>query len=215
MRENFQCAACSASLRYRNQGDAILRAHGDRYATVAELVEDQDFRRLSIYEPGMIGPFRRLFERLPSYVTSYYWEDVEAGAEHDGVRCEDLEALTFKDGSFDLVISSDIFEHVRHPRTGFEEIYRVLRPGGRHIFTVPMSWPFSGASVARVDTSGPEDVLLLPAVYHGSPHDPRGSLVYTDFGMDLPDTLAAIGYRVLVVHGFRHAVTMVAERPTA
>jgi hypothetical protein len=65
-----------------------------------------------------------------------------------------------------------------------------------------------------VDTSGDEDRLLKPPVYHGSPKDPRGSLVYTDFGADLPARLTAMGYEVSVHHGPERVFTYVMRRPS-
>ena len=87
------------------------------------------------YEPGIIGPFRKYLRRLAGYSSSYYWDRVRPGRKHKGTRCEDLQALTFADDSFDLAIS-DIFEHIREPFRAFEELRRVLKPGGRHIFRV-------------------------------------------------------------------------------
>jgi SAM-dependent methyltransferase len=212
-RETHECRGCGASLRYRLQARAIAATCGDPDLSLAKLVEQPSFRGLAIYEPGIIGPFRRLLRDLPGYVNSYYWPDVEPGAERDGVRCEDLRDLTFPDESFDLVVSSDIFEHVRGPMRGFAEIFRVLRPGGHHIFTVPLTWPLPGTTEARVDYSGPEDVHLVPPEYHGSPTDPRGSLVYTDFGMDLPEQLRELGFETSTRHGYRHAITFVSWKP--
>jgi SAM-dependent methyltransferase len=134
------------------------------------------------------------------------------GKERDGIRCEDLRDLTFQDDAFDLVISSDIFEHVRDPMRAFAEVFRVLRPGGFHIFSVPLRWPFPPRTKARVDWSGPEDVFLCPPTYHGSPTDPEGSLVYTDFGMDLPEELRGVGFVTQVHHGHRQAVTFVSRK---
>jgi SAM-dependent methyltransferase len=110
------------------------------------------------------------------------------GEVRDGVRCEDLMRLSFADQSFDLVVTSDIFEHVRHPYQAFEEVYRVLHDGGMHIFTVPCRWPMRERTVSRVDVSGPEDVFVEEPMYHG-PH-----LVYNDFGLDLLDRLDAVGF---------------------
>jgi SAM-dependent methyltransferase len=213
-RESHECQACGASLRYRFQASAIAATYGYPGGTLAELCERASFRSLAIYEPGIIGPFRRWLRELPGYVNSYYWPDVAPGEERDGVRCEDLRSLTFADDSFDLAISSDIFEHVRGPTRAFAELFRVLRPGGRHIFTVPLGWPLQATTRARVDYSGPEDVFIVPPEYHGSPTDPRGSLVYTDFGMDLPEELRGLGFETVAHHGYRQAVTFVARKPT-
>jgi SAM-dependent methyltransferase len=213
IRESYPCPACGATLRYRHQAGVLLSLYArEGSRCLRELAGEQAFSALAIYEPGIIGPFRRLFAGLPSYTTSYYWPDVAPGELHEGVRCEDLHALTFAGESFDLVISSDIFEHVRRPLLAFAEVRRVLRPGGRHVFTVPLKWPVTERTVPRVDVGGPEDVHLLPPVYHGSPRDPQGSLVYNDFGTDLVQTLAALGLATRIVEGLMHNVTFVSVR---
>jgi SAM-dependent methyltransferase len=145
-----------------------------------------------VFEPGIIGPFRRVLKGKGNYLNSFYWTDVEPGGFRGGVVCEDLMNLTMVDNTFDIVITSDIFEHIRKPMNAFREICRVLKFGGRHIFTVPAQEPLRKRTCARVDTSSDEDVFLMPEVYHGSGDGGR-SLVYTDFGLDLLENLAAIG----------------------
>ena len=166
LRENYLCGGCGASLRYRLQARAIAAAFGWPDVPLARLVKEPFFRELVIYEPGMIGPFRYLLMELPGYLNSYYWPDVALGEVHEGIRCEDLRSLTFADESMDLVVSSDIFEHVRGPMQGFAELFRVLRPGGCHIFTVPLLWPLPSITKSRVDYSGPEDLFLDSPEYH-------------------------------------------------
>ena len=46
-------------------------------------------------------------------------------------------ALSYDDASIDLILSSDVFEHVPDPYRAHAEVHRVLRPGGHHVFTVP------------------------------------------------------------------------------
>ena len=62
-------------------------------------------------------------------------------------------------------------------------------------------------------TCGPDDKFLVPPVYHGSPVDPQGSLVYTDFGMDLPENLRELGFETVTHHGYRNAITFVSRKP--
>jgi len=193
IRETYECPTCRSSLRYRAQAAAILEAFADQEVrTLVELFATTRWRSLDIYEPGIVGSYRKYLKTNPRYVQSFYWPDVPLGQSRNGMRCEDLMQLTFADASFDLVITSDIFEHIRKPAVAFRELRRILRPGGWHIFTVPAQEPFAQRSVARVDTSTSEDVLILPAVYHGS-GDGGKSLVYNDFGQDLLDTLNDLG----------------------
>lgn len=47
------------------------------------------------------------------------------------------ENLPFPEGTFDTVLCSQMLEHVLDPRKCLEEIYRVLKPEGRLLLTVP------------------------------------------------------------------------------
>jgi SAM-dependent methyltransferase len=189
IRESFRCQACRSVLRYQGQARAIVRHFArNGISSFAALCEDADFRDLKIWEPGELGPLRRYLGGLPGYETSSYLPDVPPGTVHDGVRCENLMALTYPSESFDLVITSDVFEHVRHPYVGFAEVYRVLRPGGVHVFSVPGTWPLRDETTVMVDTSGDEDILLMEPEYH------RHHLVYNKFGSDMLYGLAAIGF---------------------
>ena len=49
----------------------------------------------------------------------------------------DSEDIPFKDSEFDLVVISEVMEHLRFPRHALVEIARVLRPGGRIVGSVP------------------------------------------------------------------------------
>ncbi|MDA1074799.1 MAG: methyltransferase domain-containing protein, partial [Proteobacteria bacterium] len=95
--------------------------------------------------------------------------------------------------ALDLVVTSDIIEHVRKPTAVFKQIRRILKSGGHHVFTVPLQHPLREQSVVRVDTTGPTDRPLQPARYHGDGKGGR-SLVYTDFGADIVDMLNKTGF---------------------
>jgi SAM-dependent methyltransferase len=55
----------------------------------------------------------------------------------DKVHHVSPEKLSFADNSFDLVISVDVHEHLAEPAEFTRELYRVSRPNGRVIVTVP------------------------------------------------------------------------------
>jgi SAM-dependent methyltransferase len=49
-------------------------------------------------------------------------------------------ALPFPDASFHLVLSFDVFEHIRDTDAHLREVARVLAPGGRYLLQTPNKW---------------------------------------------------------------------------
>ena len=189
VRESYRCQSCEASLRHRGQAQAIIDIYGNEDTkSIKKLVTNKLFRETIIYEPGIIGPLRKYLNNFPNYSQSYFWEDIPLGESKKGIQNQNLECLTFNDNSIELIITADIFEHIRKPWTAFKEIHRVLKPGGRHVFTVPLQYPLPLKTIYRVDTSTEEDIHNLPEHYHIA-GDGGKSLVYTDFGADMLDYL--------------------------
>ena len=58
-----------------------------------------------------------------------------------GLSVADVTSLPFKDGYFDLVICSEVLEHIEAHRIAVEEIVRVLKPGCNLVVSVPRYWP--------------------------------------------------------------------------
>jgi len=54
------------------------------------------------------------------------------------VRQGDVCAMPFAEADFDLVLATDIVEHVDDDVLALREIYRVLKPSGRALLTVPV-----------------------------------------------------------------------------
>lgn len=55
--------------------------------------------------------------------------------------------IPFEDGSFDIVYSCQVFEHVRHPEAVLREIFRVLAPGGTFLGSVSYLEPYHSFSL--------------------------------------------------------------------
>ena len=178
MREYYRCLWCRATPRYR----AFNLVLEDRFP---------GWRNLSIHESSPGGAMSEKLARLcPAYVASDYHPGQPLGLTCGRSRNEDLQQMTFPDASFDLVITLDVFEHLPFPEQAFREIARTLKPGGAHLFTVPCD--FTSDTVIRASVSTTGDLIHHhPPVYHGNPIDEKGSLVFRDWGHDLPDVIRA------------------------
>ncbi|MEJ2157981.1 MAG: class I SAM-dependent methyltransferase [Desulfobacteraceae bacterium] len=57
------------------------------------------------------------------------------------LACADISRLPFKDGSIDLVICSEVLEHIHQDDMAIRECIRVLKPGKHLVVSVPRRWP--------------------------------------------------------------------------
>jgi arylsulfatase len=192
-----RCPICLGTKRSRDLAKTILKTYlKDETLSLAEGLDH--LKDLMIYEAQASGPIHDYLCKLPKYICSEYFDDIPLGSmNNSGIRCEDLERLTFPDNSFDLVITQDVFEHIMNPERAFKEIYRVLKPGGCHIFTIPFHE--GRKTVRRVKREEGKNVFILPPVYHIDPLRESGSLVYTDFGEDIIDDLNSLGIPTEIV----------------
>jgi SAM-dependent methyltransferase len=130
-----------------------------------------------------------------SYVSSEFIDPgLESGQTRDGILHVDVQATHFKDESFDLVLSSEVLEHVPRPLVAMEEAFRVLKPGGFFIFTAPFYLHrFTNEIRALVDEQGVTTYLRRPW-YHDDPMHADGALTYTIFAPEILCQLEAIGF---------------------
>ncbi|MBI3901596.1 MAG: glycosyltransferase [Nitrosomonadales bacterium] len=125
--------------------------------------------------------------------SEYLGFEYRSGQLINGIRHEDVMNSSFADGSLDMVISNDVFEHVPDPGKALAECARILRPGGVLLASIPFHRDYDN-SVVRAELEAGGEKHLLPPVYHGNPVSAEGSLVFTDFGWDVIQTLRSVGF---------------------
>lgn len=178
LRDNLFCENCSSIPRERAFALCLSRVA-------------PEWPRLRLHEcsPADRAVSSKLRAGCKGYVSSQYFPGIPRGTLHQGHRSEDLEALTFADGSLDLHCHLDVLEHVNRPARCFAEMERSLAPGGRMIFTTPyhQSLPTTERR-AYYSPTGPVH-LATPPEYHGNPIDEKGALVTFRYGCDLPELI--------------------------
>lgn len=167
----------------------IVRAFASK--GIGRLADFSAHPQLAVFNTSSDTPIARALGCGSNIVCSEYFDGVGAADRSENVRNEDLQHLTFADATFDLVVSEDVFEHVRDAKRGFGEVHRVLKSGGLHVFSIPFS--FDRRTEELFSRRDDEIVLHEPIEYHGDPL--RGRIpCYTRFGFDLFDVLRDIGF---------------------
>lgn len=85
-----------------------------------------------------------LYEAYRDYVadiTCVDWERSLHTTNYVDQTCDLNGNLPFDDCSFDTIILSDVLEHLSKPGTCWQNMARVLRPGGKLIMNVPFYYP--------------------------------------------------------------------------
>lgn len=176
LRDHYVCTSCASIPRMRN----------------IQYVLDTQFPGWEAKRIHESSPSNDFISRwAPDYSTSQFFPGVAPGAAGpNGVRCENIESLTYADASFDLFITQDVLEHVFHPDRAVREILRVLRPGGAHVFTAPKHKGL-GPSYSRAHLKDTGEVEhRLPPEYHGNPIGDGRALVTWDYGQDFEALLS-------------------------
>lgn len=203
-KESLDCSRCGAKLRARRLARVLL----DLYPVPGQSIPANSVRQwarspslsgLRVAEINRVDGLHEALLALPGLASSDYSPGVNPGEVIDGVRSEDLTRLTYSDASFDLVVTSESLEHVPDLGVALREIRRVLKPGGRHLFTVPwlpgIALTFSRMSLASDGSVIPHTVEIR------HPGGDSGYPVFTEFGADLPEILRAAGFSVEIRFG--------------
>lgn len=189
-REHLQCQECGLVTRVRG----ALHFFYSRFRPEPNA---------SIYITEQLTPlYAHLSRKHPGLVGSeFLGSDIAPGTVRDNVRHEDVTNLSFPANSFDYILSFDVLEHVADWKKALSEFARVLKPGGKLLFTAPFN-KHSEQTLVRAEISPTGEILHhLPPEYHGNPVDPEnGSLCFQTFGWQLLDDLKEAGLENPTAH---------------
>lgn len=159
------------------------------------ICEENQLHSPRIFAAEAVTPFaRRLAGLFPRFLGSEYTTDPEKLDWLYPIPREDLCGLSLKSDMFDVIVTNEVLEHVPSIDAALAEIYRVLRPGGWHVGTLPFYY-LSEKSERRAILRNGEVVHLLEPEYHGDPMNNKGgALVFEIPGWDILERAKAAGF---------------------
>lgn len=213
-RESLVCSVCLTTSRYRSIARGILNAIQERTgleaASLAELPPAAENVSFKIYDTQPPFYWDESAYPIPDLLSSCEWIERETSvyrpnqplgfALGPNFTNQNLEQLTFPDNTFDVVITSDVMEHVRLDDRAHREIRRVLKPGGLYLFTVP-HFRHERKTIVRVQVIDPadpsQDQFLLEKEFHGDANsEDHRALSYRAYGTELDEFLNELGFAV-------------------
>ena len=212
-REGEICVSCGSSLRVRQLATVLLERLNEALKEPAKSVSAaarcEEAQQLHIAEINSCGPLHKFLTRLPKLAYSEF-QPVD-----DKTRREDLLALSYADHSFDVVLHSDTIEHVPDIDRAISEIWRILKPGGVSIFSIP--WVRDGRKTAvRACLQDGELVHLMEPSFHGGSYQATQQyLVFYEFAEGFLEHLEQAGFQTTLTEfpGNPAAVTLMAKKP--
>lgn len=189
IRHGSRCLTCHSTAHHRGLVGAINNH-----------LNLNDLKETNVYEISAHGALFNFFKKFrKKYKFFFYFSEFldswEEGKTYNGVRCENIEKLTFENNFFSLITSTGLMEHVENDVKGFSEIYRVLKPNGYYIFTVPLSVKTKKTlERAKRRKDGTINYILAP-LYHGDPfRGASGVFTWRSYGADIIEKLTKIGF---------------------
>lgn len=181
---------------YREQ--LIAKGLNARQRALLEcMVTDERFLAIQdpkIYAPEAITPLAMTLKAsYRFFVGSEYYQDQSPSHWLYPVMHQDLMNLTFHNDTFDVVLTSDVLEHVPDLSQSLRELARVLKPGGLMFSAHPFTWQAQSSIKARLKDQQIE--WLGEPEYHENPAAPdKGSPVFTIPGWDVIDRCREAGF---------------------
>lgn len=179
-RERLICPNCHCNSRQRFMAHKIFENY-------------KSGKQILMYENNS-NIFRLVKREIPS-LRGFEYAGVGYTGDVNGVYCEDICNLSFKDEEFDLLVSNDIFEHVYDYQGAFDEAYRVLKPGGKLVFTVPFDGN-NNVTDKRAEVSEGVIIYTKDKFFHENPVQGIDALlVFQVFGWDILESLKLSGFQ--------------------
>lgn len=160
LRESLFCPFCNSSMRSRLLADMILRTFNLPDISLNDWVKLPVSQKLSVAEVSQAGNLHEYLNQLQNLSYS------ENDSNDPNIALQDLTKLSYLDNSFDLLIHSEVIEHIADFESALKESLRVINQSGCVIFTTPVLWSRNSLQVA--DKINGEIVSHATPSFHGA-----------------------------------------------
>jgi len=139
-----------------------------------------------------------LKKHVDHVIESEYFDGKQSGEIVGGILNQDVQKTSFPDSSLDLITSNQVFEHVPDDIKGYAECFRVLRPGGALLFTVPLYGIPATEKLAEIRDG--ELIFFKKPEYHDSrTTGPESVLTFWHHSLnDIAERVSSVGFDVAV-----------------
>jgi len=166
-RWDARCLSCGSRERHRLQHLWVIEGGGDKLQG----------KRILHFAPEKV--VMRRMAGNPLYETA---DLMQAGVTHPGT---DITDVRLPDASYDVVMANHVLEHIPDDRKAMRELFRLLKPGGIGLFSVPIN------ATRQTTYENPAITGKAERWAHFSAHD---HLRY--YGLDFADRLMEAGFQV-------------------
>ncbi len=198
LRETLRCKSCGATMRDRQMAAGLLQLIATRIGqTESNLMafRQNPHGSLRILDTDSFSALNRVLRGLPGYTYSQYLPDRRNGETVEDASVNvNLEAMPFSSGNFDVIMTSDVMEHVVDDIQAHREIFRCLAPQGVYLFTAPYDPCIVGHKQLTQRAGSGSQFFILERHIHGDPHSKSGIIAHRIYGRQLLDDLKNLGY---------------------
>jgi len=202
LRESVHSVVSRCSNRIRQLVLALALHHRMSPLTPLEKILDTNYRGKRILLLEHNSAFASVFIyycrklEIDLVCSEYLGHQYQSGDMVDSVLHLDILSSHFPDESFDLVVHTDVFEHVPDAPTGEKEVMRILKKGGCNLFTVPFDFERLKDDI-YAEQKGEQILYRKEPVYHDDPVSPDGRcLVFRIFSFEeLKERFIHMGHR--------------------
>ena len=95
-----------------------------------------------IVDVGGGHPFQKRLAKFRDLFTGKKYLTMDSAPEYGPDVVGDAHSLPFRDSTVGAILSISVFEHLRDPKKAAEEVYRVLKPGGKLLLYTHFIYPY-------------------------------------------------------------------------